>query len=662
MLQPGRWVLGLSASHNGAACLVHDGRIVVAMQEERLSGVKRDRTYGAQPSLAVSYCLDAAGIDASRLDLVVLCAQGRATSRDHDLALNPQLRLISNRVPWLVISHHLGHAVSAYATSGFREAAVLVIDGLGSPAEDLSDAERRCAPDVEDGWETLSVYRAADHVLTPVVKQLVAHGRWLERTGSGMPRFASLGGMYSAVATQIFGDPMEAGKVMGLAPYGTPVLGAERFLSCAGSAVAFLDDVPRMFQFADKWPARGEQYADLAASVQGALEHALRSVVGDLRHRLDSANLCYAGGVALNCTANEMLWRESGFENVYVPPPAEDSGPAIGAAFYGLWDLTRRHCAVTLRRDGLGRSYPTEDIDSAVAAMPGVRTATTDRDEIASAAAARLSDGQVGGWFVGGAELGPRALGCRSNIADPRPAPMKAPVTADATRREQFRPLAPAVLVECAHEWFDNQGAVSPFMLRSWRFRPERAAEVAAVIHVDGTGRVQTVEQSQQPRFHALIREFHRLTAVPMLLNTSFNGPGEPIVETPSDALWCMLGLGLDFVVLQDRIVEPDPGAPDLLGLVPKLACERYSVRLSTGPTDDPREESGSVLTVRVETTWGRCERPVPPPLARVLSAVDGVSTGHDIQRRLPADAPAVPDAIRLLARRRVIRLLAPPG
>jgi carbamoyltransferase len=208
------WVLGLGASHNGAACLLHGDRIVCAIQEERLSRIKRHRTYAGEPSLAVRYCLDAGQIEAGDLDLVVASVQGRARSREQDAGLSPQLRLNHHKVPVLTVSHHLAHAASALATSGAREAAVLVVDGLGSPYEDLS-AEEQAVADGDDGWETISLYRASDAAIEPLEKHLVRDGAWLERRTEGMPRFRSLGGMYSAVAHQIFGDPMEAGKVMG---------------------------------------------------------------------------------------------------------------------------------------------------------------------------------------------------------------------------------------------------------------------------------------------------------------------------------------------------------------------------------------------------------------------------------------------------------------
>ena len=278
----------------------------------------------------------------------------------------------------------------------------------------------------------------------------------------------------------------------------------------------------------------------------------------------------------------------------------------------------------------------------------------TDRaDQVVEAAATRLAAGEVGAWFDGGSELGPRALGARSIVADPRSRAMKEHVNGRVKRREPFRPLAPAILAEHADAWFHTGAGSSPFMLRSWPFRTEGAQQVPAVVHHDGTGRVQTVEPDQLARFHELIARFHARTGVPLILNTSLNGPGEPIAETPQDALWCMLDLGLDFVAFEDRIVAPAPDAPSLLDLVPVVACLSYTVR-QRGPHE------GSRLSVTVRTAWGDRELALPDPLATVLALVDGSSTVRELTRTLgpgtSAERAAL-DAIRLLRRQGVLDL-----
>lgn len=554
------WVLGISASHNGAVCLLRGDEVVVAVQEERLSGLKRHRIYGSSETLSLPYCLAYAGISPADLDLVVLCVGGRAGHPSQDPARSPQLRELAGRVPTLVIPHHLGHAVSAFATSGFRDAAVLVVDGMGSPAEDLGDAERAVVKrEVEDGWEIISLYAASDVTLTPLEKHLVERAEWLGPCGDVMPRFGSLGGMFSSVAHQLFGNAAEAGKVMGLAPYGHAALPAGMFFDISsGGEFVFRDAVPERFRHGARWPQRREEYSGLAASVQSALEEALTHLVARLRELCPSENLCYAGGVALNSVANERIVRTSGYGRVHIPPAAEDSGPALGAAYYGLWHLTGQNTRRRMVSDACGRPYAPPPASRAFEAARGVRSVVS-RD-VLSDAVELLRAGMIVGWFEGRSELGPRALGQRSILCDPRRPDGKAVLNSRVKRRESFRPFAPAILLEEAGEWFEcgAGGFESPFMLRVRRFRPEKAPLVPAVVHVDGTGRVQTLTAEANGMFYALTKKFYERTGVPLLLNTSFNVMGKPIVETPEDALACLAESGLDCCVIGDRIYYKD--------------------------------------------------------------------------------------------------------
>jgi carbamoyltransferase len=466
------WILGLSAAHNGSACLLRGDDIVVAIQEERLSGVKRDRTYGARGSLSTEYCLRHAGIEPAQLDLIVLCVQGEAQAVDQDLSLNAQLRHSYHRVPTLRISHHLGHAISAYAVSGFSDSAILVIDGMGSPDQDLNAEERSAITGPAHGWEIISMYEASGSVVRPITKQLVPDGTWLGGSGDGMPSFASIGGMYSAVAQQIFGDPMEAGKVMGLAPLGSASLEPHEFVTVSDGLAAFGRAVPERFRYSDRWPHRQREYADLAASVQAALQAAVLTLVGTLRASTRSANLCYSGGVALNCNVNELLVHESQFGEVFVAPFADDSGPAVGAAYFGLWQHTRRHTPIRIVADRFGRRYGQNEVDEATRSIPSI--AVSPARDVIDVVAARLARGEIGGWFDGGSELGPRALGHRSILADPRRADLKTRLNRDIKQREAFRPFAPSVLAEHVTAWFDvaEEHCETPFMLRTLAFRP----------------------------------------------------------------------------------------------------------------------------------------------------------------------------------------------
>jgi carbamoyltransferase len=550
------WILGISASHNGAVCLLQGDQIVVAVQEERLSRIKRDRNYGAYSSLALEYCFDYAKILPGDLSMVVLCVQGKTSAPNQDLTRNPYLQVLSNDIRVLKISHHFGHAVSAFATSGFEDAAVLVVDGVGSPVEDMSDDECSVVvQDVDDGWETISLYAASDTSVKALEKHLVERYRWIIPNRGGMFGFRSLGGMFSAVSRQIFGDINEAGKVMGLAPYGSPEITTDQFLEIANRQIIFSDKVPAMFGHNDRWPLHEPEYKNLACSTQLALEKALLYLTSHIRTLCPSENLCYAGGVALNSVANERIIRESGFKKVFIMPAAEDSGPAIGAAYYGLWELTKNNTRRRLICDAVGREYSSSAISNAIHSAPSIEC--IDSKDVISDTVDLLCAGKIVGWFQGRSELGPRALGQRSILCDPRRPDAKEILNSRVKYRESFRPFAPVVLLEEVANWFELDGtdAASPFMLRVAPFKKDKIGQVPAVAHVDGTGRLQSVTKQANGRFYDLIKEFYLKTGVPIILNTSFNVMGEPIIETPEEALSCLLFTGLDYCVLEDKIV-----------------------------------------------------------------------------------------------------------
>lgn len=554
------WILGISASHNGAACLLRGDEIVVAIQEERLSRFKRHRIYGCGPSLATAYCLNYAGIDPAELDVIVLCVQGRLSEQKHDIGLDPFLKVRSTGVPILTIPHHYGHAVSTFATSGFAESAILVVDGAGSPATDFTVAETNVLNGHGiDAWETISLYYGNGTEVTPLEKHVVDRGAWFVPYKSEMPAFGSLGGMFSAAAQQIFGESSEAGKVMGLAAYGKPEFPSNEFFEIERGRFCYKDTVPLRFRHERRWPDAAQEYEALAASVQAALETALLYLVQHLRELCGSSNLCYAGGVALNSVANERIIRESGYENVYIIPAAEDSGAAIGAAYHGLWHLTGHNSRRRLLHDAVGRTYSPADVSAAL--QDQTKITVVDSTNVIDDAVELLCDGKIIGWFDGGSELGPRALGQRSILCDPRRPDGKEILNRRVKMREAFRPFAPAAILEEAPNWFEFGGSSpeSPFMLRVCEVNPQRKDEVPAIVHADGTGRLQTLTREANGRFYELVRRFYERTGVPMVLNTSFNRMGQPIVETPAHAIECLLSTGLDCCVFEDRIVMKNP-------------------------------------------------------------------------------------------------------
>jgi carbamoyltransferase len=619
------WVLGVGASHNGGAALLRDGEVATVIQEERLTRLKRTRLFPAFDTLSITYCLEHAGIGPEDLSLIGVSCDDPVARRELDIARNPLFRDLPMMPPVAYVGHHRAHAAAASYQSGFSDAAVLVIDGQGSPTGDLLDEERAVAG--REGWETLSMYALEDGALARCLYKDVARDRaWLSPGAHGMPRFSGIGGMYSAVSLQIFGQYLEAGKVMGLAPYGRPTIPIAEFLDIGPNGIDFRAAASARFPLDVRWQEDSDAYADLAASVQAALEEAVLWAGRRIHELTTASRLVYAGGVALNCIANERILRELPFDDVFIMPAAEDSGLAIGAAIEASRTRGLPLRAGRLQRDEMGRRYPprvTKETISASAVVGGAPFAG-DPATIANALAA----GERVAWFVGGSELGPRSLGQRSILADPRDPRGKDELNR-RKGRESFRPLAPVVLAEEADAWFDMGGyPESPFMLRVCRARDHVADHIPAAIHVDGTARVQTVDADVHPELHALISEFFARTGVPVLINTSLNAAGEPIAETPEDALWCAYRLHLDLAVLDGQAVRI---APQLGDDVVVRAADYRTIR-------DLRPERDA-LQVETMTPWG------PAP-----HWVEGASRA--LLERLaagPASVTALPDDSRAL-------------
>ena len=631
------WVLGISSSHNGAVCLLKGDEIVAAIQEERLTRVKRQRVHGALPSLGINYCLEHAGIKASDLSLISYSVQGPATDVLEDVTLNSVLRAAHHKVPIVNISHHLAHAVSAFAISGFEDSAVLVVDGVGSPEEDFSADEKSSIKNpMPNGSEAISLYSAHGTTLTPLEKHLVERGRWVTWEFFRMPRFRSLGGIFSAAAWQIFGDHLEAGKVMGLAPYGEPKFPASDFFEIVDGRFEYKDTVPAHFDHAERWPNRQTEYKNLSASTQAALEEALMWLSRHLRELFPSRNLCYAGGVALNSVANERIIRESGFGDVYIIPAAEDSGCAIGAAYHGLWQLTGINTKQRLKHDAVGRSYSRDEIAATVARTPGIEI-SEPADPLADVVDL-LCSGKILGWFQGRSELGPRALGQRSILCDPRSPNAKAVLNSRVKHREEFRPFAPVIPLDEAANWFESDGhdLASPFMLRVCRFKEDKRQSVPGVVHVDGTGRIQTVTPEENGPYYWLVRKFYEKTGVPILINTSFNVMDEPIVETPEDAIWCFLSTGIDACVFEDRIVTKQPSFRSVLDFYPYVTSSRMAeYRLTPERQSGSEEKSEPFVAFGVMTPWGRARQIESANVLPVLSLIDGRTDGWSLAEKL---------------------------
>lgn len=544
--------LGLGGSnHDFAACLVEDGEIRYGIEEERLRRQKYSVGVNSLFNQSWRYCLQAHG---SRL------ADVEAVVADDTLLPSAYFPMRSRMV---LIRHHLAHAASAFLPSPFQRAAILVADGAGSLVEG-------------HGVETLTTSVGDGSQITEISK---VYGTNWKTDGLSKLRVYqagdsdhSLGFMYKAVSRAIgfvFHEHedwylTEDGKTMGLAPYGGDryVADFRRYLNLLpdgrfelhlkdGGLIEFVDQALDGLEGDERF----QRGADLAYAAQDLLEEVLLHAARQLHRDTGLTDLCLAGGVALNCVANGRILREGPFERIFVQPAAGDGGCSVGCAYYGYHVVCgkprERGAGGGQRHAYLGRSYPDDEVLAAVQAsgLPYLKVADPAR-----LGALALSRGLLLGWFTGGSEFGPRALGHRSILADPRQPDMKDVLNAKVKHREWFRPFAPAVLREYAAEYFDLS-IESPYMLIVAPVRPEKRSVVPAIVHVDGSARVQTVTGEDNGRFYELIEHFHRLTGVPVVLNTSYNDNGEPIVETPAEALAFFGPSRLDHLIIEDYLV-----------------------------------------------------------------------------------------------------------
>jgi carbamoyltransferase len=594
-------ILGISCYfHDAAAALLSDGMIVAAAEEERFSRKKHDAGF---PGRAIDFCLQRGGVCAKDLDFVVFyekpfvkfqrilqssLATWPRSWRAFPEAMSQWLKdklwtraliqetlgIPPDRV--LFSEHHLSHAASAFFCSPFREAAILTVDGVGE-------------------WTTTAMgYGRASWD---------GQGR-NEIVLTNELRFPhSLGLLYSAF-TAFLGFEVNDGeyKVMGMAPYGRPryldkvhtILRPER----DGSFQLDLDYLSYHYSdrasFSRKFvelfgPARvpespfytrstglpadadprlvaaGEHYADVAASIQRATEDALLAMAHRLHEETKLTKLCLAGGVAYNSVANGRIMRETPFTEVYIQPAAGDSGGALGAALYAHHILLQRPRAFVMEHAYWGAEYGDADIETALQARGLAFERVDDDAALLEEVAGAIANGAVIGWYQGRTEWGPRALGNRSILADPRRAGMKQIVNEKIKFREPFRPFAPSIPLSHVRDFVDVEDAErnypAQFMLSVAQVRPEKRGVIPAVTHADGSSRLQAVSPRTNPRYAALIGRFAEQTGVPALLNTSFNLRGEPMVNAPADAIQTFLKSGIDSLVLGSYVVRK-PGRP----------------------------------------------------------------------------------------------------
>ena len=590
------YILGISCYyHDAAAVLLRDGQIVAAAEEERFSRIKHDFGF---PKLAIKYCLELAGIQGSDLDYVVYFEKP-FRKLDRILMMSFQTYPQSWRVfresmmTWtmdkmwvastiqselgdipkekiLFSEHHLSHAASAYLCSPFDEAAILTVDGVGE-------------------WVT-GTYGVGRGNHIKLLKQME------------FPH--SLGLLYSAF-TAFLGFEVNEGeyKVMGMAPYGQPKYvdkvwkvvqqNTDGSFSLDMDYFSFHYSTDRTYTrrfealFGDPRPTKlqfftegtgfpkyfgdppsnyrelcklNQHYADIAASIQKVAEELLLGMARNVYKQTGLKRLCIAGGVGLNSVANSRILRETEFEELYVQPAAGDGGGALGAALWAYNTLLGQPRNFTMKHAYWGRSNSDAEISDFLTQNNIPYRRLKDEDDLVDNVVERLMNAKVIGWAQGRFEWGPRALGSRSILADPRNPEMKDIVNAKIKFREPYRPFAPSVLAECAERYFELPNACQHYPARYMLYvvpvKPAAHSTLPAITHVDGTGRLQTVFKEQSPRYYKLIERFGQATGVPVVLNTSFNLKGEPIVTTPANAFHTFKTSEMDTLVLENFLIE----------------------------------------------------------------------------------------------------------
>lgn len=556
-------ILGLSCYyHDSAACLIRDGKVVAAAQEERFD---REKYSARFPVEAIKYCLEAANITANDIDCISFYEKPylkfERTLLSHVAGFPLTLRNFVTTMPsWLkerlslplmledelkyrgkvtFVPHHLAHAASAYLVSPFDEAAIMTFDGVGEKTTTTFGRGKGCDIDI------------------------LAEIRYPH----------SLGLLYSIITSYLgFRVFSGEGKVMALAEFGKP-----RYVEQFRELIETRKDGSfhlntRYFRFSDRnrmygkqlvellGPARAEngpieaRHQDVAASLQAVVEDTILKTARHVHRQTGLTKLCLAGGVFLNVTTNTRLLKETPFKQIFIQPAAGDSGAALGAAAYCAYALSDQPRLFTMKDAYLGSSF-TDAAIKRVLLSEGAKFEELSEFDLPRRAAELIARGKVVGWFQNRMEFGPRALGARSILADPRVPDMKDILNHKVKHRESFRPFGVSVLREEVSSFFDWEGD-SPYMLFVAPVRPEKRALIPAGLHVNDTSRIQTVARECNPLYHSTIRAFHEFTGVPMVINTSFNDNDEPIVCTPEEAYRCFMKTGMDALVIGSFVLE----------------------------------------------------------------------------------------------------------
>lgn len=558
-------ILGISAFyHDSAACLIQDGKIVACAQEERFSRKKHDFSF---PKKAIEFCLQQGKISVKDLNYIgfyekpfikferILYTYLATFPRSLPSFLKAIPLWLKEKI-WipqtirkelnyqgdiLMIEHHLSHAASSFLVSPFQEAAILTIDGVGE-------------------WATATYGVGKDNQIEIFKELKFPH---------------SLGLLYNAFTYYLgFQVNSDEYKVMGLAPYGKPVyydLIMKELISLKDDGSFQVNMKYFAYDYGLKMtnanfeklfglPVRNssepiqKKHQDLAASIQKVTEEIMLKMANSLYQQTNLKNLCLAGGVALNCVANGRILRETEFENIFIQPAAGDAGGAVGVAAYIYNSLLNNQRNFVWQDAFLGPEYTDSEIKKFLQ-QNQINFKEYAQEELIKYTAKLLAEDKVMGWFQGRMEFGPRALGNRSILADPRKPENKDRVNKKIKFREEFRPFAPAILEEKVSEYFEIN-CPSPYMLLVAQVKLEKKDKIPAVVHIDGSARIQTVNRKQNALFYDLLKEFEKSTTCPVLLNTSFNLKGEPIVCTPQDAYLTFIRSGLDYLIMGNCVLD----------------------------------------------------------------------------------------------------------
>lgn len=549
-------VVGINRTQDASVSVIKGPSAVYSLQKERIT--RKKHHWGRQGDLRNLYVERLAYLH-EPVDLVVECYS--SDSEIHNIqGYHQELKevLSFRHEPRIVrVSHHLAHLYSAFYPSPFSEAAVMIIDAQGSPVKDFTEPWKGAAKAAPNLLEVSSFYHCERGHVECIGKQLW-DGDWAHPVG--------LGCFYYQLTRMIFPGEGNEGKVMGMAPYGRPDALGLPPLIVENEQVFIPDEWIKMFQererfrFAEDGSGSFEDCANLAAAGQQAFEDALMQVAEWLYEQTGVSDLCFAGGTALNCSTNGRLLRESSFKELFIPPSPHDGGTALGSALYGMIDCLGVQSDFRWVNDFLGPDVDDKAIEEFVATL-GDDFLVEKPTNLVDSMVELIDSGQVVGLYQGRSESGPRALGNRSILADARHPDMQSFINSRVKGREWFRPLAPIVLLEAANKLFDIDRP-APFMQIATDVHPEYRSWLPAITHIDGSARIQTVEEVNTPFLYALLKAFEARTGCPVLLNTSLNGKGQPLVESPEDALECFKATAMHALVMPPYLIrkrsEPD--------------------------------------------------------------------------------------------------------